>query len=98
MFGRFSTTIRADGALSRTDPQERREILAERVDLTVDVGRLIGGAGAAAERRRDGVDVVRAGENRNERCVGGHEWDFLLEDVCIRRIGPTAHRDSGPAG
>ena len=88
MFGRLSTTIRAIGARSRTIPQERRKFLPERVDLTVDVcrlSRLIRAASAAAKSRHYRVDVVRAGEYRDERGVGDHEWRLLLEEVARHR-------------
>src|SRR5688572_11846976 len=69
-------------------PQERREILPEGLYLTVDESRLIGCAGAAAECRRDRVDVVRARENRYESCSFGNEWRLLLEDVGIGGSAP----------
>ena len=64
------------------DAREQRLIIrGERGDHLVDVGRRVTAARAPADRRGDGVDVVRAGEHGDDRRVVRDERHLLLDEV-----------------
>ena len=73
MFGRFSTMIRTDGAFSRTIRKSVAKSCPNASNLTINASSLIGSAGAAAERRDNRIDVVRAREYHHEGCFFGNE-------------------------